>query len=66
MTAGEIKSTAFDFGADLCGIAPVDRFASGSKTEGPSLLSTFSLYPHDYKVEALSILFSGKQENNPC
>jgi epoxyqueuosine reductase len=28
MTAGEIKSIAFDLGADLCGIAPVDRFAS--------------------------------------
>ena len=31
MTAGEIKSIAFDLGADLCGIAPVDRFSSAPK-----------------------------------
>ena len=27
MTAGEVKSIATDLGADLCGIAPVDRFS---------------------------------------
>jgi epoxyqueuosine reductase len=31
MTVHEIKSTAFDHGADLCGIAPVDRFSSAPK-----------------------------------
>ena len=36
MTAGEIKSIAFDVGSDLCGIAPVDRFASAPKGFHPT------------------------------
>jgi epoxyqueuosine reductase QueG len=36
MTAKEIKATALDLGADICGIAPVDRFSSAPKGFHPS------------------------------
>ena len=36
MTANEIKSTALEAGADICGIAPVDRFSSAPKGFHPS------------------------------
>jgi epoxyqueuosine reductase len=39
MSAGEIKSTAIDLGADLCGIAPVDRFSSAPKGFHPNDVS---------------------------
>ena len=45
MTAGEIKSTAFDLGVDLCGIAPVDRFASVPKGFHPNGSSPQMLEP---------------------
>ncbi len=31
MTSVEVKTAAYDLGADLCGIAPVDRFAGAPK-----------------------------------
>ena len=31
MAENEIKSTALELGADICGIAPVDRFSSAPK-----------------------------------
>jgi hypothetical protein len=51
MTAREIKSTAFDLGADLCGIAPVDRFASAPK----------GFHPNDIYGECRSVLVFAKK-----
>jgi epoxyqueuosine reductase QueG len=51
MTAGEIKSTVFDLGADLCGIAPVDRFASAPK----------GFHPTDISGECQSVLVFAKK-----
>jgi len=36
MNAVEIKERAFRLGADLCGIAPIDRFAGAPKGFGPA------------------------------
>lgn len=39
MPTNQIKSIAFDLGADLCGVAPVDRFSSAPKGFKPNDIS---------------------------
>ena len=51
MKASEIKSTAFDIGADLCGIAPVDRFSSAPQ----------GFHPNDISQECRSVLVFAKK-----
>lgn len=51
MTAGEIKSIAFDLGADLCGIAPVESFACAPT----------GFYPTDIFGDCRSVLVFAKK-----
>jgi len=51
MTAHEIKSTAFDLGAHLCGIASVDRFSSAPK----------GFHPNDIYGDCQSVLVFAKR-----
>ncbi len=51
MTAHEIKSTAFDLGAHLCGIASVDRFSSAPK----------GFHPNDICGDCQSVLVFAKR-----
>jgi epoxyqueuosine reductase len=51
MTANEIKSVALDLGADICGIAPVDRFYSAPK----------GFHPNDIYSDCLSVLVFAKK-----
>jgi epoxyqueuosine reductase len=51
ITASEIKSMAFNLGADLCGIAPVDRFSSAPK----------GFHPNDISQECRSVLVFAKK-----
>lgn len=51
MTASEIKSTALDLGADLWGIAPVDRFSSAPK----------GFHPNDISQDCRSVLVFAKK-----
>ena len=51
MTANEIKSTALELGADLCGIAPVDRFSSAPK----------GFHPNDVYSHCQSVLVFAKK-----
>src|SRR4030042_5439672 len=51
MTANEIKSTALELGADICGIAPVDRFFSAPK----------GFHPNDIYNECKSVLAFAKK-----
>jgi len=51
MTAHEIKSTAFDLGADLCGVASVDRFSSAPK----------GFHPNDIYGDCHSVLVFAKR-----
>ncbi len=46
MTAGEVKSIAIDLGADICGVAPVDRF-SGAPA---------GFHPNDIFTDCRSVL----------
>src|SRR4030065_2180153 len=51
MTAHEIKFTAFGLGADLCGIASVDRFSSAPK----------GFHPNDIYSDCQSVLVFAKK-----
>jgi epoxyqueuosine reductase QueG len=51
MKASEAKSVAFDLGADLCGIAPVDRFSLAPK----------GFHPHDISPDCRSVLVFAKK-----
>jgi len=51
MTPNEIKSTALEFGADICGIAPVDRFSSAPK----------GFHPNDVYSDCQSVLVFAKK-----
>lgn len=51
MNSSEIKSIAFELGADLCGIAPVDRFSSAPK----------GFHPKDIYEECRSVLVFAKK-----
>src|SRR4030042_5389919 len=51
MTANEIKSTASEAGADICGIAPVDRFSSAPK----------GFHPKDIYGDCQSVLVFAKR-----
>jgi len=51
MTADEIKSTAFDLVADLCGITSVDRFSSAPK----------GFHPNDISRDCRSVLVFAKK-----
>lgn len=51
MMAHEVKSVAYDLGADLCGIAPVDRFAAAPK----------GFHPHDISRDCQSVLVFAKR-----
>jgi len=51
MNAHEIKSTAFDLGADLCGIASVGRFSSAPK----------GFHPNDIYGDCHSVLVFAKR-----
>lgn len=51
MTAGEVKSIAKDLGADICGIAPVDRFSGA-----PS-----GFHPTDISADCRSVLVFAKR-----
>jgi epoxyqueuosine reductase len=51
MNANEVKSVAFDFGADLCGIASVDRFAAAPK----------GFHPNDVSPDCRSVLVFAKK-----
>lgn len=51
MTANEIKSTALELGADICGIAPVDRFSCAPK----------GFHPTDIYSDCQSVLVFAKQ-----
>jgi epoxyqueuosine reductase len=50
MTVNEIKSTALEHGADICGIAPVDRFSSAPK----------GFHPNDVYSDCQSVLVFAK------
>ena len=50
-TPNEIKSTALEFGADICGIAPVDRFSSAPK----------GFHPNDVYSDCQSVLVFAKK-----
>ena len=51
MTANEIKSTALELGADICGIAPVGRFSSAPK----------GFHPNDIYSDCRSVLVFAKK-----
>ena len=51
MTASEIKSVALELGADICGIAPVDRFSSAPK----------GFHPNDIYSDCQSVLVFAKR-----
>ena len=51
MNSSQIKSYAFDLGADLCGIAPVDRFVSAPK----------GFHPNDIYQDCRSVLVFAKK-----
>ena len=51
ITASEIKSTALELGADLCVIAPVDRFSSAPK----------GFHPNDVYTACQSVLVFAKK-----
>jgi len=51
MTAHEIKTTALELGADICGIAPIDRFYSAPK----------GFHPSDIYRECQSVLVFAKK-----
>lgn len=51
MNANEIKSTAWELGADICGIAPVDRFSSAPK----------GFHPNDIYNDCHSVLVFAKK-----
>jgi epoxyqueuosine reductase QueG len=51
MTANEIKSVALELGADICGVAPVDRFSSAPK----------GFHPNDIYRNCLSVLVFAKK-----
>ncbi len=51
MTSGEVKSVAFNTGADLCGIAPVERFAEVPK----------GFHPNDIFRDCRSVLVFAKK-----
>jgi epoxyqueuosine reductase len=51
MNANEVKSVASDFGADLCGIASVDRFTAAPK----------GFHPNDVSPDCRSVLVFAKK-----
>ena len=51
MTATEIKSVALELGADICGIAPIDRFSSAPK----------GFHPNDIYSDCQSVLVFAKK-----
>ena len=51
MTKEEIKQTVFDLGADLCGIAPVERFSGAPK----------GFHPNDISKSCQSVLVFAKK-----
>jgi len=51
MNANEIKSTGLELGADICGIAPVDRFSSAPK----------GFHPKDIYSDCQSVLVFAKK-----
>jgi len=51
MNANEVKSVAFDLGADLCGIASVDRFSAAPK----------GFHPNDVSSDCRSVLVFAKK-----
>jgi epoxyqueuosine reductase QueG len=51
MTANEIKSVALKLGADICGVAPVDRFSSAPK----------GFHPKDVYSDCQSVLVFAKK-----
>lgn len=51
MAENEIKSTALELGADICGIAPVDRFSSAPK----------GFHPRDIYSDCQSVLVFAKK-----
>ncbi len=51
MTSREVKSVAFNLGTDLCGIAPVERFAQAPK----------GFHPKDIWQDCRSVLVFAKK-----
>ena len=51
MVENDIKASAFDLGADLCGIAPVDRFSEAPK----------GFHPNDISPDCRSVLVFAKK-----
>lgn len=51
MTSSEIKSTVFDLGADLCGVAPVGRF----------FMAPRGFHPNDISGDCRSVLVFAKR-----
>ncbi len=51
MTSGEVKFAAFNLGADICGIAPVERFAQAPK----------GFHPNDIWQDCRSVLVFAKK-----